>query len=244
MISKKCRTCGKEKDISFFHAQRHGKHGVRAKCKACVRDWQVANEESIKSYRAAWQAKNRPRLLSENALYRAANKQSTASRMARYRALFPEKVRQISRNSYRKHAEERRASAMTYLSTPDNKAKARATSRDWGRSNPEKRRQISKRWRDRNPPRLIEARNRRRAAKLQATPAWADKSAMVAIYEECAKLTKQTGVAHHVDHSVPLRSNLVCGLHCEFNLQILTSVENHAKSNRYWPNMSISPEGT
>lgn len=65
-----------------------------------------------------------------------------------------------------------------------------------------------------------------RASKLKATPQWADLEKIKNIYRECPK-------GYHVDHIVPLRHHLVCGLHCEFNLQHLTAIENMRKSNKF-----------
>lgn len=76
---------------------------------------------------------------------------------------------------------------------------------------------------------------RRNARKLRATPQWASQVAINTLYAEAARLTLETGIAHHVDHVVPLQSKLVCGLHVEHNLQILTRPENQSKGNRWWP---------
>lgn len=72
------------------------------------------------------------------------------------------------------------------------------------------------------------------ADKLSATPAWADADAISAAYEEAERLTVVTGKVHHVDHMVPLRSKLVCGLHVQDNLRPLLGADNIRKSNRHW----------
>jgi len=75
--------------------------------------------------------------------------------------------------------------------------------------------------------------SRRRANLLNATPNWADLSAIRRIYEECQKVSNETGIVHEVDHDIPLISKLVCGLHCEANLKIIPKVVNRKKSNKF-----------
>ena len=74
-----------------------------------------------------------------------------------------------------------------------------------------------------------------RAKIRQATPAWADLSAISAIYSEAKRLTDTTGIPHHVDHIIPRNGEMVSGLHVSTNLQILTAKENLEKSNQYTP---------
>ena len=54
------------------------------------------------------------------------------------------------------------------------------------------------------------------------------------IYRECRR-QRQLGRAMEVDHIVPLRSELVCGLHVPWNLRIIPAAENQLKSNKWWP---------
>lgn len=68
-------------------------------------------------------------------------------------------------------------------------------------------------------------------------PAWANRALITDIYELARIYTEALGRPFHVDHTVPLRSKLVCGLHTEANLQILPGAENIAKGNRRWPDM-------
>lgn len=73
---------------------------------------------------------------------------------------------------------------------------------------------------------------RRKRAKAQATPAWADISAIRAIYAEAREISRRTGQPHHVDHIVPLKSDVVCGLHTQSNLRVIHAFINLSKGNR------------
>lgn len=74
---------------------------------------------------------------------------------------------------------------------------------------------------------------RRHAAKLQRTPPWANQRAISGVYALARRLTRLTGLEHHVDHIVPLQGKLVCGLHVHTNLQILPGPENCRKNNHF-----------
>ena len=87
-------------------------------------------------------------------------------------------------------------------------------------------------WKSRNPSDAAAEWAWRRARKQQATPAWANKTEIRRIYREAQRISQETGIAHHVDHVIPLNGLDVCGLHVETNLQILSAEANIAKSNK------------
>lgn len=103
---------------------------------------------------------------------------------------------------------------------------------DWYEANKDQRAVSYAEWAKRNRHVTNALVAKRNAKKFKATPPWADMDAIRAFYAEAARLTKETGIRHEVDHIYPLQGELVCGLHCEANLQILTKTENTRKKNR------------
>lgn len=73
----------------------------------------------------------------------------------------------------------------------------------------------------------------RRARVLHAQPKWANKKDIRRIYEKCHELNQKWGTNFQVDHIIPLKSPHVCGLHDEFNLQLLDASLNQSKGNRW-----------
>lgn len=130
----------------------------------------------------------------------------------------------------------------------NNKGKVREATKNWERKNPEKVRDKHIRMYEKHKEkrlayaRKVKLENRevytqlerlRCAKRSQAFPKLADRKKMNDIYREARRLEKSDGIKRHVDHIVPLVHPLVSGLHCEFNLRILTAAENMAKKNHF-----------
>lgn len=103
----------------------------------------------------------------------------------------------------------------------------------WRANNRQRTRDSLARWKRRHPHKVAAETRNRQASQLRAMPSFASTEAIAAVYESAERLTKQTGVKHHVDHVVPLRHPLVCGLHVEWNLQAIPAIDNLKKGNRF-----------
>jgi hypothetical protein len=173
--------------------------------------------------------------------YREANRekiraQADARRVADIDAARA-KARICAAASYKAHPERYRARAAKYQATE----KGRETfQRRYARSK-EARNARLREWKQRHKPRVNAETAKRYAAKLRAMPSWANRCDIEAFYEEAARRTIDTGIKHDVDHIVPLRSPLVCGLHVSWNLQVITKLENVRKSNRITPHTAQPP---
>jgi hypothetical protein len=76
----------------------------------------------------------------------------------------------------------------------------------------------------------------RRHVEIQATPRWVNLLELRAFYESAINLTIATGIRHSVDHIIPLRHELVCGLNVPWNLSVKTHARNSSKQNKFDPN--------
>lgn len=85
-------------------------------------------------------------------------------------------------------------------------------------------------WRKRHPDVLREIVAHRQRAK-SAAPQWRETKKMRMVYK------KARDYGFEVDHIVPLKHPLVCGLHVWANLQLLDRNLNRTKNNHHWPDM-------
>lgn len=181
------------------------KERTLAKCRVC---------ESARQ--KAWREKNPGYSASYNATWKAAN---------------PEKVREHKARDRKKNSERYRAHSARHYQA--NKGKLRALGALWNEANPEKRRAIGRNWHKRHPAKSTAEVRKRQAAKIQATPPWANLDGIRVFYEMAARVSKCLGIKHHVDHICPLRgADGSRGLHVEYNLRVIPAVVNLRKGNR------------
>lgn len=86
-------------------------------------------------------------------------------------------------------------------------------------------------------PYYLAASGKRRAMQMLAVPKWTNDFFIEEAHALATLRTRISGFQWSVDHIVPIKSALVCGLHCEGNIQVIPHVENIRKGNRRWPDM-------
>ncbi len=224
--TKVCSICDQEKSRSEFHKRPGSPDGLRADCKACHRDrclaW-LADED------------NRKRKKEMDRDYHARVAEETNREAREQYAIDPEHV--LAKNKRWRD---------------ENPEKARENGRRRRREKPEVVRAARRQhYRDNKGRYVAQARARDELIK-RATPPWADLKAIEQFYIEAERLTRQTGIKHHVDHFYPLQGKTMCGLHVEANLRVVPAVVNLRKSNRIeeevgaplccaWPAMVTNP---
>jgi hypothetical protein len=206
-LKKQCNKCLMEKILSDFDIGIKETDGFQYTCKQCNRQWG-------KKYRINNIEEEKLR----HGKYHAENKDIINKKTARWQKDNPDKCRENSRRFYKNNT--------------DSEKERR---KKWIESNPNWIKDYMKIYQQQNRPLIANLSKKRRQKLGRAFVTWADKKKIKQIYMECAYISETTGVKHHVDHIVPLSHHLVCGLHNEFNLQILTAKENLLKSNIFVP---------
>lgn len=232
-----CPECGQEKDAARFVWKKNGKQ-ARKPCRDCLNAKQLAKYHSDPEWKAQhrsrckdWESRNPSvrREISRRAYKKNPEKAKEATRrwiannreywrdfMRQWNANNRLRAQELRRKRYAESEEVRAAvgsrNKIRYISlTSEQRAAEVARSNQWHREN---------RWYG------SQRSARRRSAERLATPKWGQEG-IVDLY----RLASKQGF--HVDHIVPLVSDVVCGLHVIFNLQLLPPTDNLSKGNRF-----------
>ncbi|MCC2632177.1 MAG: hypothetical protein K0S48_63 [Ramlibacter sp.] len=202
--AKRCTKCKEFKALGEFYKNRAKPDGLTTECKPCVR-----------AVAKAWFEANKDRHR-QAARERYVRDPDTAKKRARkWETENVERKRELRRKGYAENREHKLVQSRV----------------DWAKHR-EKRLAKKKEYRAANPERGAEHVRARQTRKQRAMPVWADRDAIRAIYAECRRISEATGIKHHVDHFYPLKGETVCGLHNEFNLQVIPAAVNQSKHNR------------
>jgi len=240
---KFCPGCAQTKPVKDFGPRRQSPDGLRPRCRPC------RNTDARQAYYADLDESRRKAAIAQKAKY-AKDRAASAAKAKAYRdsrrvpkappspeeaearaAELLQRKRDARKRTYEKNKAKVLAQAAEYRAA--HKVEEKMNRRAHYERNREKVAQVTKAYREANPSLYAAAFAKRRATKRNATPAWADERAMASIYAEAARITRETGLPHEVDHIVPLQSPLVCGLHVPCNLRIVTREVNRRKSNSW-----------
>lgn len=227
-----CRICSKEKSAADFYKRDSG--SFRTECKECTIIYaaarRLANKQRIDfQYKPEKKCNGCNATLSTSLFGKAdINPDGLKSRCKKCESKSSQRYYGRNRDS-RIEANKRWASKNRDLV---NEIQAKWKQKNIGKAR-ECARKATHRWRKKNPHQVIYQVAQRRSAKIQATVKWADKEKIKQIYADAARISIETGIKHHVDHIIPLRNKLVCGLHVPENLRVITATENLSKRNSF-----------
>lgn len=108
--------------------------------------------------------------------------------------------------------------------------------KEYYQTNRDKLLEIQKEYKKNNRAMYNAASAKRRAAQLNATPAWLTEEDLMHIqwkYNTAKHMAGLTGNVYHVDHIIPLQGTTVCGLHVPDNLRVVLAEVNLRKSNSF-----------
>lgn len=220
--TKTCTKCGSEKDatVEFWNVHKLGKFGLNPACKDCRKKseaarranglvaqkqaaWRASHKKEMREYMAVWLISNAGRKRVADAAYHASHRQqANTGRSERY---MKDRV-----GHYFK-------------------------AREWVKKNPDLARKYAREWAHRNKEKVLARCRFRQAAKMARTPQWLTLQQvreMAGFYRASKNASERSGVAHHVDHIIPIHWKKVSGLHVPWNLRVIPASENMSKGNR------------
>jgi hypothetical protein len=213
---KICGVCGEEKSRDNFNIRSDTPTGLRSDCKSCQsvkrHEHYMENREEVLTRTSAYAKENRDFYSWRKRVRRAQDLERALIKERGYRESNREKCNAYQRKWSKDNKEKRKQTLAKYLSKSENR---------------ETRKRSSRLWRDRNKSKVAFYAAKRRAMILCATPSWVNSNKIQEFYDKAQRFNQS------VDHIIPLSNPLVCGLHCEFNLQIIPLLENQQKNNSF-----------
>lgn len=205
MESKQCNECRDIKINSLhFSKLKKSDDGFYPICKLCVnKEIYQKNKEKIKLRAKTWYQNNSQKVMENNRI-RLKSKPGYEANYARER---------------RKKCSEKIANTV---------AKYRDKNRQTIYRKNQERRKL-------HPEKVNALTAKRRFSKKNATPLWLtefDLDYIKNVYLQARFLQSLDGIKRCVDHIIPLKNDIVCGLHVPWNLQVLTKPENSRKHNK------------
>lgn len=173
----------------------------------------MACTEYEKEYARRWYHANKDRLRVKRREYSRKTSARNVARVAAWRKRYPDKLKKLRK-------------------TESHTQRFRETQRAWRAANPERVRAAARKTYHKYEKYKIDN-VMNQARRRQAVCAWADETAIEKFYLTARTLSTETGIDYVVDHIIPIKHELVSGLHNEFNLQVLTNSENARKRNHF-----------
>lgn len=232
---KTCNACQTLLPLSSFCKKAKAFDGISGECRACCAiysaKWRKENAEYKKEKDRQYAAANALAARAKSRAWAAANPERVKATNTAYRNLNLEKIKDLGKLRRQNNRSQIALAKKEYYLK--NKERLDAKRREVYRANIEANRAKTRAWAAANPEKKAASRKERQLSKIKATPLWADRWIIEMFYLHAQFLSKETGIPHHVDHIVPLRSTRVCGLHVEHNLQVITGEENMRKRNKF-----------